>query len=165
MKAKIMLLAITMFAPFCTILGQTVPNAPTNTDKMASHEALVDSLLAKIDSLLTINNLLLEQIDIDLSSKNRYKLYQTENIYTFLRLDTKTGIIDQVQWSLDDEKEFIIPINSFDFSQYYGGGSGSFELYPTKNMYQFLLIYKPLGHVWHVQWGMKSGERWIKGIY
>lgn len=31
---------------------------------------------------------------------DRFKLYSTDNIYTFLKLDTATGKIDQLQWSL-----------------------------------------------------------------
>ena len=49
------------------------------------------------DSLTEISNEWLEQIELDLSLKQRYKLYPTENIYTFLLLDTKTGMIDKVQ--------------------------------------------------------------------
>ena len=107
----------------------------------------------------------LEHIELDLSLKNRYKLYQTENIYTFLQLDTKTGMIEQVQWSLDSDNEGAVTINSEDLTYGFGYGSGSFELYPTKNMYQFILLDKTNGNKWHVQWGMKSSERWIRRIY
>ena len=121
--------------------------------------------LALTDSLLLDVNAWLEHIEINLSLKNRYKLYPTDNMYTFLRLDTKTGMIDKIQWSLDTNKEFIVSINSTDLT--YGNGyvSGSFELYPTQNMYQFLLIDKTEGRTWHVQWGMSSSERWIRRIY
>ncbi|MBO4482388.1 MAG: hypothetical protein J5735_01070, partial [Prevotella sp.] len=101
----------------------------------------------------------------DNSLKNRYKLYQTENIYTFLKLDTKTGQIRQVQWSLNSSEECSVGINSEDLTYGYGKGSNSFELYPTKNMYQFILINKTDGKMWHVQWGQKSSERWIRRIY
>lgn len=44
--------------------------------------------------------------------------------------------------------------------------SGSlFELYPTQNMYQFLLLDKTNGRAWHVQWGMEDTKRWIRRIY
>ena len=47
------------------------------------------------DSLIKITNEWLEQIELDLSLKQRFKLYPTENMYTFLLLDTKTGMIDK----------------------------------------------------------------------
>ena len=117
------------------------------------------------DSLTAISNEWLEQIELDLSLKQRFKLYPTENIYTFLLLDTKTGKIDKLQWNLDRDKEFIVSINSVDLTYGYGQGSGTFELYPTQNMYQFILLDKTDGRTWHVQWGMKETERWIRRIY
>lgn len=117
-----------------------------------------------VDSLLVMNNAWLEQIEIDQSLKNRYKLYQTDNIYTLLQLDTKTGIIEQVQWSLDSNNEGSVYINTEDLTYGIGYGSGSFELYPTKNMYQFILLDKTSGRKWHVQWGMESSKRWIRRI-
>lgn len=124
-----------------------------------------DSTLIRIDSLIQINNAWLEHIEIDLSLKQRYKLYPTENIYTFLQLDTKTGMIEQVQWSLDSDNEGTFSINSEDLTYGFGFGSGSFELYPTKNMYQFLLLDKTTGRKWHVQWGIGDSKRWIRRIY
>ena len=124
-----------------------------------------DSTLIKIENLLRENNAWLENIELDLSLKQRYKLYQTDNIYTFLQLDTKTGQIKQVQWSLDSDKEGSVTINDEDLSYGLGYGSGSFELYPTKNMYQFILLDKTDGRNWHVQWGMEFEKRWIRRIY
>ena len=126
---------------------------------------LNDSTLVRIDSLLRVNNAWLEHIELDLSLKQRYKLYQTDNIYTFLQLDTKTGMIEQVQWSLDSDNEGSVSINIEDLTYGLGCGSGSFELYPTKNMYQYLLLNKTTGRKWHVQWGMESSKRWIRRIY
>lgn len=132
--------------------------------KSNKNKVVVDSLLNKINNLLIINNKMLEQLDINMSLKNRYRLYPTENIYTFLQLDTKTGKIQQVQWSLDSDKEGSVTINDEDLSYGYGYGSGSFELYPTKNMFQFILLDKTDGRKWHVQWGMEFEKRWIRKI-
>lgn len=121
--------------------------------------------LSRMDTLVMINNNILEQVELDLSLKNRFKIYQTENIYQLLKLDTKTGKIYQIQWSLNKEEEMTLTINSEDLSLDGGYGSGSFELYPTKNMYQFILIDKTDGRTWHVQWGTDSLKRWIRRIY
>lgn len=158
---KIIIILFSVLFYVCT--AQTTKT--TTSPIQSAHELKVDSLLAEIDTLLMINNKLLEQLDIDLSLKDRYKMYQTENIYNLLRLDTKTGQIKQVQWSLDSEDEVSVTINGEDLSWVYGYGSGSFELYPTKNMYQFILIDQTDGRMWHVQWGMENSKRWIRRIY
>ena len=124
-----------------------------------------DSSLVRIDSLLQDVNAWLEHIELNSSLKQRYKLYPTENMYNFLKLDTKTGKIEQVQWSLDRDEEVSVIINAEDLTYGYGYGSGSFELYPTQNMYQFLLLDKTTGKTWHVQWGLSSSKRWIRRIY
>ena len=99
---------------------------------------------------------------LKIEANNRYKFYPTENIYNFLKLDTRTGRIEQVQWSLDNDKEGSTIINNEDLSWSSGG---LFELYPTQNMYQFLLLDKSNGRAWNVQWGMKDKERCIQRIY
>lgn len=149
---KLLLLAL-------IILGATSCFAQTRSKLVHN-----DSILVKIDSMLQANNAWLKQIELDYSLKLHYKLYQTENIYTFLQLDTKTGMIEQVQWSLDLDNEGSVNINAEDLTYGFGYGSGDFELYPTKNMYQFLLLDKTTGRKWHVQWGMESSKRWIRRI-
>ena len=71
----------------------------------------------------------------------------------------------RLQWSLESSNEGSVTINGEDLTSGYGYGSNSFELYPTKNMYQFILLDKTTGKKWHVQWGMKASERWIRRIY
>ena len=115
------------------------------------------------DSTLIYITKQLEDIDFRINGMNRFKLYPTENIYTLLKLDTATGKIDQLQWSLDSDKEGSFTINNDDLSL--GSGSGTFELYPTKNMYQFILLDKVTGRQWHMQWGMEASKRWIRRFY
>lgn len=115
------------------------------------------------DSTLIYITKQLENIDFRINGMNRFKLYPTENIYTLLKLDTATGKIDQLQWSLDSDKEGSFTINNDDLSL--GSGSGTFELYPTKNMYQFILLDKVTGRQWHIQWGMEASKRWIRRFY
>ena len=115
------------------------------------------------DSTLIYITKQLEDIDFRINGMNRFKLYPTENIYTLLKLDTATGKIDQLQWSLDSDKEGSLTINNDDLSL--GSGSGTFELYPTKNMYQFILLDKVTGRQWHIRGGMEASRRWIRRFY
>ena len=126
---------------------------------------------ARKDSLITASDSILYDIyeevnSIKLLNENigRYKIYPTDNIYILLKLDTGTGRIKMIQWNLDKSKEFEAYLNNDDLS---GGAlqhTGRFELYPTKNMYQFILIDTLLGGTWHVQWGTKLSDLWIRKI-
>ena len=104
------------------------------------------------DSLTWAGTKWLEQIELNLSLKERYKLYPTQNMYNFLLLDTKTGQIEQIQWSMKSENEGHSTINNVDLTYGQGYGSRSFELIPTENIYTFLLVDKTTGRIWHVQW-------------
>lgn len=105
----------------------------------------------------------IEDLNFKLCELERYKLYPTDNMYTFLKLDTATGKIEQVQWSLERKEEGTFSLNNSDLS--YVPITGTFELYPTKNMYQFILLDKFSGRHWHVQWGLSPSKRWIRRIF
>lgn len=124
------------------------------------------SYTAQSDSTLTTIEGKLSSIEFYMRMKNglnRYKLYPTENIYTFLKLDTMTGIIQQIQWSLDSENEGHVTINDDNLNPPFTlSRIGTFELYPTKNMYQFILLDTTRGCQWHVQWGFEESKRWIR---
>lgn len=130
----------------------------------AEKKQKVDSIQIVRDSIMLAEIQLLEQIETDLSWKNRYKMYQTENMHNLLHLDTKTGRIKQIQWTLDAENERTFNVNNEDLSSDSRYGPGVFELYPTKNMYQFILLNKVNGKMWHVQWGLEDEHRWIRRI-
>lgn len=93
---------------------------------------------------------------------NNYLLYPTSNIYTFLKLDTRNGKIWLVQYSLD-ENEFELVLNSRELVS--EGKPGQFALYPTTNIWTFLLLDTINGDVWHVQWSQDADKRWIIPIH
>lgn len=130
----------------------------------AEKKQKVDSIQIVRDSIMLAEIQLLEQIETDLSWKNRFKMYQTENVHNLLHLDTKTGRIKQIQWTLDAENERSFNVNTEDLTHDARHGPGVFELYPTKNMYQFILLDKVNGRTWHVQWGLEDEHRWIRRI-
>lgn len=112
----------------------------------------------KTDSLL---NRIEHKVAGDLDYIENYKLYPTENIYTFLELDTKSGRIYQVQWSFEKREEFVIALNLVDLAE---SPYSNFELYPTKNIYTFILLDKFNGNAWHVQWGTEESQRTVRWI-
>ena len=97
----------------------------------------------------------------------KYQLYKTQNMWTFLKLDTETGRIWQVQYSLDGSQyrfETALDISSR-LSTYDKPICGRFVLYSTDNMYNFILLDQFDGRCWQVQWSTKSSERGIWRIY
>ena len=123
-----------------------------------------DSINKSKDSVLVEINEAVQAIKFNQEKYGRYKIYQTDNIYILIKLDTATGRIKLIQWNLDSKKEFEAYVNSEDLSGGLLSEKGRFELYPTKNMYQFILIDTLLGSTWHVQWGTKESEIWIRRI-
>lgn len=118
-----------------------------------------------LDSLVQLgsqmNTILMAKEELN----GRYKLYKTENIYTFLKLNTANGILSQIQWSTSDNEGTVDFLNTEDLTDSGAAVPGRFELYPTQNMYAFLLIDTWNGHTWHVQWNINSSNRGIWRIY
>ncbi|MBK9982084.1 MAG: hypothetical protein IPP15_06585 [Saprospiraceae bacterium] len=49
-------------------------------------------------------------VTLDKEVNDRFTLYSTQNIYTFLLLDQFDGKIWQVQWGFDAKERIIVPI-------------------------------------------------------
>ena len=83
-----------------------------------------------------------------------FELYTTKSDLVFLRLDTREGYIWMIEGSIDSsltENEQILiqghPM-SFDNDPFIG----RFELFPTENIYNFMMIDKKLGNVFQIQY-------------
>ena len=50
-------------------------------------------------------------VTLDKEENDRFTLYPTQNNYTFILLDQLDGRNWQVQWSIEEEDRFIIPID------------------------------------------------------
>ena len=96
----------------------------------------------------------------------RYKLYPTTNMWTFLELDTATGLMWQIQYDVEGDKRFKSVLSDFEIAD----GNiikpiiGRFKLYPTQNTYNFLLLDITVGTVAQVQWSFDDDNRGIVGI-
>lgn len=90
----------------------------------------------------------------------RYRLFKTENIWTFLELDTQTGRLWQVQFTVDKEANRAkIPINLNPMAP--EGKNGRFTLYPTNNMWNFLLVDQESGLIFQAQFSIENENRGI----
>lgn len=97
-------------------------------------------------------------INHETGSSLRYKLYPTFNMWTYLKLDTRTGRVTMLFFSVDnpnDEGEIYIGIPM----ETYAGNeaiNGRYELYPTTNLWTFLMIDQINGNTYHIQWSNKD---------
>ena len=145
----------------CVIFGSFFSGSASAQRKKDNNVVPADSVSLYIADRLTMIES--HQQYSTYHSAGRYRLYPTENTYNFLQLNTQTGEVYQIQWSSEKEEEFTVAVNSkklVDMTM----PIGTFEMYPTENMYQFLLLNTISGEVYHLQWGMNKKERWIRKI-
>lgn len=90
----------------------------------------------------------------------RYRLFKTGNMWNFLELDTQTGRLWQVQFSVDnDVNRTRTPINTEALAT--DGKNGRFTLYPTDNMWNFLMVDQDSGRIWQAQFSIDDENRGI----
>ena len=167
--------------------------------------------MKKLILLLFIPFVCFSQEDIE-----RYKVYNTTNIYTSLLLDTATGKIWQLQIGVGDtdklktvlsEREYAKTIETiteewnkeieekmkyweeeynskpdsivsakikayskpYTLKEYIDASiiakNGRFKLYPTDNMYNFIMVDVVNGNTYQVQWNTKSKKRFISRFW
>lgn len=96
-----------------------------------------------------------------------YRLYPTQNMWTFIKLDTRCGKMWQVQFSVEgSEYRFESNLSDVDLTELTGGDTvnGRFELYPTQNTYNFILLDRVIGNTYQVQWSIEPENRGIMVI-
>jgi len=93
-----------------------------------------------------------------------YRLFATRNMYTFIKLNTRNGQMWQVQWGTESKYRFENTLSDISRVNKDEEKNGRFFLYPTTNMYNFILLDQIDGRSWQVQWG-KEAERMVIPIY
>lgn len=95
-----------------------------------------------------------------------YRLFPTENYWTFIKLDTRNGKMWQVHFSIsEDSFEGELILNSDSLVLAKEEVSGRFILYPTKNTYNFILLDQMNGKTYQVQWNSDKEKRFVSRIY
>lgn len=101
------------------------------------------------------------------SSKPRYKMYKTTHDYISLKLDTATGRVWMIQIGMGDKssRRQIAVDDSTPLADDEMPINGRFELYPTNNSYNFIMIDTYVGTTYQVQWHTESNKRFRKFIH
>ena len=110
----------------------------------------------------------------------KYKVYPTENKEVSLKLDSATGEVWQVEIGVETGEEIASKIDFIsnktdstfekvtDFSDvmknFRVAQNGRFELFPTNNIYEFLMVDTILGTTYQVQWHNQQEKRLISTI-
>ncbi|MFC3158063.1 hypothetical protein SAMN05443633_104401 [Chryseobacterium arachidis] len=89
-----------------------------------------------------------------------FRLFSTRNMYTFIKLDTRNGQMWQVQWDTKSN-QFETPLSLVYLVSEEEEKNGRFFLYPTTNIYNFILVDQIDGRVWQVQWSMEAKDRMV----
>jgi hypothetical protein len=93
-----------------------------------------------------------------------YRLFRTTNMWTFIKLNTITGKMWQVQFGNSSDKRFTNVLNSKDLAGEKEYTPGRFTLYPTQNMWTFILVDQIDGDMWQIQWGFDKKDRLVLPI-
>ena len=120
------------------------------------------------DSMSLKDSLLFQYLDayIDQLREPCYKLYPTDNAWTFLKLNTATGQIWQVQYSVKgSDYRYETELSTIQLVLGNADICGRFELYKTQNLWNFILLDKFDGRCWQVQWSQDRDNRAVIRIY
>ena len=85
-----------------------------------------------------------------------YQFFSTRNYHTQLRLNTKTGEVYQIQ---DDGQSWLVHSESTPN----GENIYRYSLYPTRNMWTFILLDRFTGKLWQCQFSVE-GDNYIFSV-
>jgi len=89
-----------------------------------------------------------------------YRLFPTTNRWNFIKLNTRDGRMWQVQYSMEND-QIEVPLSLTIRVSKEEEKNGRFFLYPTQNMWTFILLDQLDGRVWQVQWSTESKNRFV----
>jgi hypothetical protein len=96
--------------------------------------------------------------------KPEYQLFPTQNIWTFIKLNTRTGQMWLIQWSTEEDERFETYLSLEPLVPQEKEVNGRFTLYPTENIYNFILLDQLNGRVWQAQWSHELENRVVLPI-
>lgn len=94
-----------------------------------------------------------------------YRLFSTNNMYNFIKLNTRNGQMWQIQWGTEDKYRFETTLSDISRVNTDEEKNGRFFLYPTTNTFNFILLDQIDGRAWQVQWSLEEKNRMVIRIY
>lgn len=105
----------------------------------------------KVEYIDSANSALYDQVNafrnlkVTQVSNESYKLFPTNNIWTFIKLDTRNGKMWQIQYDVSGNNRFEVELNTRNLIYGEDEENGRFTLYPTNNTYNFILLDQKRG--------------------
>lgn len=106
------------------------------------------------------------QVPSDIKSYDNviWKLFPTINMWTFLKLNTRNGMIFQLQYDVQGKNRMESILNPTILAEGKDAIIGRFTLYPTQNSWTFILLDQIDGRAYQVQWSQDEKKRGIVPI-
>jgi hypothetical protein len=124
---------------------------------------LVLVLFAKVSIAQSISEAPIQNISTD--SAVVYRLFATKNTFNFIKLNSRNGQMWQVQWGTESKYRFESVLSDISQVSKEEEKNGRFFLYPTTNIYNFILLDQIDGRAWQVQWSIEEKDRMVIRIY
>ncbi len=109
----------------------------------------------------TIDSRLNENVSAQNQDAVIYRLFPTQNMWTFIKLNTRNGQMWQVQFDVEGDNRLETFLNIASLVSKEKEANGRFMLYSTQNIYTFILLDQLDGKMWQVQWSIEFKERLI----
>ncbi len=90
-----------------------------------------------------------------------YQLFPTQNAWTFLKLNTRNSTVRQVHFDVEGDNRYETFLNLIPLVDEEKEINNRFTLYPTQNLWTFILFDQIDGKSWQVQWNQKPENRGI----
>ncbi len=84
-----------------------------------------------------------------------YRIFPTGNMWYFIKLNTRTGEMWQIEFDQSNTEQLKTPLNSLALEEEYKEIDNRFTLYHTQNNWTFLLLDQLDGKIWQVNWDTK----------
>jgi len=90
-----------------------------------------------------------------------YRLFPTQNMWTFIKLNTRNGQMWQVQFDIKGDNRFVTSLSAEPLVFKENEVNDRFTIYATQNIYTFILLDQLNGKTWQLQWSTEPKNRGI----